>query len=111
MRIKKDRITGFVPGDTVYLNLRYFDGDSSAWFDALNLPEKEKGYYVQLRIRNWKNNRHSEVDAFCPVFNCDITLNNYDAQSVILTEEHFDDEANILVTEAFRRQYPDMFKE
>jgi len=109
--IKKLRITKFVPGDTVYLNLRYFDGDSSAWFDALDLPEKDKSYYVQLRIRSWKSNMHLEAVAFCPVFNCDIRLNNYDSQSTVLTEGEFNEETDILVTEAFRRQYPDMFQE
>ena len=109
-RIKKERITKFLPGDTVYLNLRYFDGDSSAWFDALDLPEKDKSYYVQTRVQSWKGNSRLQAKTHCAVFNCDIFLNNYDANTVVLTEEEFVDDRDILVTEAFRLQYPLMFE-
>jgi len=109
-RIRKERITRLVPGDVVYLNLRYFDGDSSAWFDSLDLPEKDKTYYVQLRIRRWMNITHNAVEAHCATFNCNVTLNNYDVQSVILTEGEFIEDRDILVTEAFRLQFPKMFE-
>jgi hypothetical protein len=109
-RIKRGRITRLVPGDLVYLNLRYFDGDSSAWFDSLDLPEKDKSYFAQVRVLRWTNNRHNEVEGRCNVFNCNVTLNNYDVQAVILTEQEFIDDRDILVTEAFRVQYPKMFE-
>jgi len=109
-RIKRQRITRMVPGDVVYLNLRYFDGETNAWFDDLDLPDKDKTYYVRVRVTKWTNNRHNELEAHCQVFNCNVRLNNYDAQAVISTEEEFVEDRDILVTEAFRLQYPKMFE-
>jgi len=109
-RIRKEVITRIVPGDTVYLDLRFFDGENSAWFDSLDLPEKEKSYYVQIRIRKWLNNRRIKAEAFCQTFNCTIFLNNYDVRTVILTEEEFREGRDILITEAHRQIYPLIFQ-
>ena len=109
--IKKKRITKLVPGDTVYLNLRYYDGDSNAWFDALDLPEKDKNYYVKVRVQRWTNTKHNEVQTYCDVFDCNVYLNNYDVFALVLTEEEFDDDRDILVTEEFRNLYPSIFQQ
>jgi len=108
--VKQRRITNITPGDTVYLNLRYFDGETNAWFDSLELPDKLKDYCVQLRLQRWKDNAHTTIRAQCDVFNCSIDLNAYDIMTLVVTEVDFTDETHILVTDQFRHQYPKIFE-
>jgi hypothetical protein len=110
-KIRKERITRLMPGDTAYLDLRYFDGETNAWFDSLDLPDKHKVYYVQVRGRNWTSNRHNEIETHCETFGSTIYLNNYDVQALVLTEEEFVEGRDILVTAAYRQQYPKIFQE
>jgi hypothetical protein len=108
--MNRQAITRVVPMDTVYLNLRYFDGTNSAWFDSLDLPEKNKTYSVMIRVLNWENRLHTKLKAYCEVFDLNVLLTTYDIHALTITEEDFDEEKYILVTVNMQRQYPKMFE-
>ena len=48
--VNKRPIEGFVAGDIVFLNLRYFDAMDRMWFDSLELPEKHKTHVLEARL-------------------------------------------------------------
>ena len=109
--MNRQAITRIVPNDTVYLNLRYFDGTDSAWFDSLDLPEKDKIYSVKIRVLAWENRNHTKLKAFCEIYNMEIILTTYDVYALVTTEEDFVDDKNILVTVNLRQQYPRLFED
>jgi len=108
--MNKQPITRVVPNDTVYLDLRYYDGTDSAWFDSLELPEKDKIYTVKIRVLAWENRSHTKLKAYCEVFDMDLFLTTYDTYALIITQEDYNDEKYILVTANMRRQYPKIFQ-
>jgi hypothetical protein len=108
--MNRQAITRVVPGDTVYINLRYFDGTDSAWFDSLDLPEKDKTYTVKVRVLAWDNRNHIKLKAYCEVFDINVLLTTYDIYALTITEESFDERIHILVTVNMRTQYPKMFE-
>ena len=108
--MNKNRIVRVVPRDMVYLNLRYFDGTDNAWFDSLNLPEKNKIYTVKIRVLDWMNNNHTKLKAYCEVYDLEVHLSTYDVYALVITQEDFNDEEHILVTDNYRRQYPELFE-
>ena len=108
--MNKERITRVVPNDIVYLDLRYFDGLDSAWFDSMELPEKDKTYTVKVRVLEWVNRSHTKLKAYCEVFNIEVLLATYDVYALIITQEDFIDEEYVLVTVNHRMQYPKLFE-
>jgi hypothetical protein len=108
--MNKQRITRVVPNDVVYLNLRYFDGVESAWFDSLDLPDKSKTYVVQIRVLEWMNNNHTKLKAYCDIYELEVHLTTYDVFALIITQEDYNEEEHILVTVNMRQQYPRLFE-
>jgi len=108
--MNRQPITRVVPNDIVYLNLRYYDGMDSAWFDSLDLPEKDKIYTVKIRALEWGHRNHKTLKTYCDVFGMDVLLTTYDVYALTITQQDFDDEKHILVTVNFQRQYPKMFQ-
>jgi len=109
--MNKERITRVVPNEVVYLDLRYFDGLESAWFDSIDLPEKDKIYTVKIRVLEWANRSNTKLKAYCEVFGIEVLLTTYDVYALIITQEDFNDEEHILVTDNYRLQYPKLFEE
>jgi len=62
-KLSKLTITTVSIGDLAFLNLRYFDGDNSAWFDSLNLPHRDKLWVAQVRFMAWQNQKCSKIKA------------------------------------------------
>jgi hypothetical protein len=108
--MNRQQITRVVPNDTVYLDLRYYDGTDSAWFDSFDLPEKDKTYTVKVRALAWEDRNHKKLKTYSEVFNMDVFLATYDVYALIITQEDFDDEKHILVTNNMRLQYPKIFE-
>ena len=108
--INKQRITRVVPNDIVYLNLRYFDGVDSAWFDSLDLPEKNKTYTVKIRVLEWIDKNHTKLKTYCDIYDLEVHLTTYDVFALVVTQEDFNEEEHILVTVNMKQQYPRLFE-
>ena len=53
-------ISGFArPATYVLLNLRYFDGESSEWFDSRHLPNPKRPWYIRIKIIPIAWSKHS----------------------------------------------------
>jgi hypothetical protein len=102
-------ITGLQPGDTAYLNLRFFDGNSSAWFDALDLP-KGYDYVVGVTVDKFVNKQRSKAVIKCATFNQSYTLSTYDIMAYTIPSHMLDGDQYIIVTPSTERVYPQIFR-
>ena len=105
-QLKKLAITSVNPGQSIYLHLRYFDGQDRAWYDSLSLPRGGKQYYVQLTLERFADRYQRRILARCETFNDRYELTAYDIAAyctATLTE------CIVLVTADMRLQYPAVF--
>ena len=112
-KINKLAIDGFQPGDNAYLDLRFYDGRSSSWFDSLNLPHSTSDipvsanlmYVTPVTFTRWLNNKHTEIEARVPFWGPDsmIRLKPYDIQSCVHSQ--FLPSHQVLVDHRSRQQF------
>jgi hypothetical protein len=107
--LKKLAIIDVKINDELYLNLRYYDGTHSSWYDSLELPYKDKDYVIKIKLIRWLNKAHTAVLCQCPVFNDNITLNSYDVFALTTPLNSFDDTKMLHVTATMRSVFPKIF--
>ena len=107
--VNKLAITKIAPGDICYLNLRVFDGTTSAWFDSLNLPDKAKTYVFKIHVMKWLGTGRKKLEVYSRLFDLKIVLNSYDVNALVFTQEENDEEIMVKVTNEFRVTYPQIF--
>ena len=62
----KELITAVKPGDTVYVDIRYY---GATWYQQLELPEADhRTYMVKHKYTKWSNEKHTEIVAECALF-------------------------------------------
>jgi hypothetical protein len=102
-------ITKISPGDICYLDLRIFDGQTSTWFDNLDLPEKRKTYMFKIHVVKWIGTTHKKIEIYSRLFSWRETLKPYDVNTMVFTEEEFDEDTMIKVTEDSKITFPQIF--
>ena len=81
-KINKNGITSLF----VYLDLHYFDGYNSIWYDNLSLPHPEKTYVTRAKVISWVSQSHNKVKIIVPIFNEHYVLTTYEVQAYISKE-------------------------
>ena len=65
-RKDKEVIAAVKPGDTCYVDIRYY---GAAWYNTLGLPDADhRKYVVQHKYTQWNNARQTEITADCQLF-------------------------------------------
>ena len=108
LAVDRTVITTVQPGSERFMDLRYFDDTDRAWFDNLNLPEKQKQHLVLIQFRRWKNRNRKSIIAFCPVFNMKLELTTYDIFATVVIDPNFD-ENRVCVDADFANAHPQVF--
>ena len=110
--IKKLAITDYKEKDSAYLNLRFYDGMDSEWFDNLSLPSPEKSYYVRIIFQKFMNTKKTKIKALVLAFSNYpfkyVELNEYDICTMVVKDLDF--ERSILITDNHGQIYPQMFQ-
>jgi hypothetical protein len=101
--VRKLIITAYQPGDTFYVDLRYYDGTQAMWFDSLGLPPTGDRYMVKGVIQQLTSHGRKAI-ATIPVYDSRISLDGWDL--ALYCAESLED--NILVTSDMLRQYPQL---
>ena len=81
--INSDGITSLTLQQVVYLNLRYFDGVNSVWYDSLLLPQRHKDYVVKGEVMSWVGQGQKRVKIRVGIFKATYTLSTYEVQAYI----------------------------
>jgi hypothetical protein len=61
-------ITDVQPGMQAFVDLRIYDGQKSAWFDSLDLPEKTMPYITEVHFTKWYSANHCMIVGTIPFF-------------------------------------------
>ena len=96
--------------ETLYVNLRYFDGTTNEWFDSIHLPYPTISYFMQVICRKWSSSQHLVMECYCAVFDATYKINSYDIQTVVVKEVDWNDQTMILVTAEMQKLHPNLFK-
>lgn len=107
--LEKTSITTINIGDEVFLNLRYFDGKKTAWFDALHFPDKRKIYVLHGIFTKFNNRTHTRIVLVIPMLKKQFVLSAYDILANVITQADYNDENYIQITEDYRLSYPAIF--
>ena len=91
-----------------YLNLRYYDGSKTAWYDNLNFPEVEKTYVVEIKFLQFTNASHRHIQVLVSLSNNRLCLNTYEVFAYCL-HTNMDLSKVVIVDETFRVGYPQLF--
>ena len=106
---RKAPITEYSIGQTVYLNLRIYDGTRFNWFAALDLPDKAKAWVTAVTLLNWQSAAHTKVVCTVPAFRSTIVLNNYDFYAYTTAVASFSADAMVLVNAETELTFPAIF--
>jgi hypothetical protein len=82
--LNKTTIKDLTVNDPLWLNMRFFDGLNSAWFDNLNLPEKEKLYIVSTKVQKFLS--PTKIVLYSTLFKQEYILKTYDMLACTFTE-------------------------
>jgi len=96
-------ITTVTIGEKAYLDLRFFDGYSSAWYDSRNLPELHLTYVTSVRYLWWSRAHNKRVIAHVPLLNNSYELSAYDIQAYV--HHTYDSVTMKLVTPQLAAEY------
>ena len=106
-------ITEFQPGSDAFLDLRFYDGRSSTWFDSLDLPKSalhlpnsgNLTYVTPITFTRWVNRKHTEIEAMVHFWGVDslIRLQQYDIQACVYPQ-HLPS-SQIIVDQNSREQF------
>lgn len=99
-------ITSVSPGADAYLNIRFFDGRTSAWFDSLELPNPAVDYVVHCRVVRWLTKTRSRVAVYCDIFAAEYKLAHSD---VIMYLYSATLPSFTVIDESYRPLYPRIF--
>jgi hypothetical protein len=101
--LNKAPITEVAPGDTVYVNIRYY---GEAWYQSLGLPDPYHLQYVMKATYSiWGNRAKTSIWLKCPVFKEEYKLNHYVVKTYGAVRQ-FDPLTMILVDKAFVDAHP-----
>jgi hypothetical protein len=75
--IRKLFITSYQPGDTIFMDLRLYDGTDAVWFDSLNLPFTSRRYMVKGVVDKLTNGGR-KLKAKIGLFDSIVTLDSWD---------------------------------
>ena len=67
----KQPITNVQPGVEAFVDLRIYDGQHSAWFDSLSVPDKTKPYITRVIFKKWYSKNHTTIVGIVPFFPVD----------------------------------------
>jgi hypothetical protein len=98
-------ITSFSPGDTLLLDLRYFDHVDLGWFDSLNLPLKTSTYVFQATCLAWPSPRQNRLSISIQLLNHPCILKYTSVEMYAYRTEARADNV-LLVDEAMIQAYP-----
>ena len=90
-------------GNLAFLNLRYFDGENSAWFDSLNLPHPSKLWVAKIRFIAWPNKKYCKIQAHVDIFNASFIFTSYDIDSFCTKD--LDENNMVLLTSKLCQQF------
>jgi hypothetical protein len=109
-KINRLAIASVVPGDTVFVNLRYFDDMNSTWFDDLHLPESAKTYVAECCFTRWSSNRRKIFGRF-PVFpDTEHCFTTYEVQAFgSIRDFEQSSSSTVLVKGSSQAQYPQIW--
>ena len=106
--INKDGITSVGLQQEVYLNLRYFDGINSSWYDSLGLPQREKDYVARGKVISWVNENQTKVRIRVDIFGATYLLTTYEVQAYLSKMINY--QSMIEVTKDFKATLPQIWK-
>ena len=109
--LRRTKVQNCNIGDTVFLNLRYFDGRDSMWFDSLALPEKHKTHVLESRVIQWSSPAKLHVILVPTLTQRRVKLAAYDFQSCVHSQEELNEESFRIVDEEFAAAYPRLINE
>ena len=107
--LRKLAITDVSIGDKFHVNLRYYDGIFSTWFEELKLPYRDKVYVVEVVALRWMNESRRVLVCSCLVFANTLKLTNYDMMTVATPVSQFNETDMILVTAAMQAVHPQIW--
>ena len=112
-QMKKDQlaarklvITSYQPGDTLFLDLRYYDLESSMWFDSLGLPPCSARYMVEGKVFKLSNTGR-KIYVKVSIYDRTIALDSWDIQ--LYCSDQLED--NFLVTKEWFKAYTRLAQE
>ena len=97
-----------VPGEVVFLDLRFFDGygkDVSEWFDSLGLENKER-VHVTRAVCGKLLAGGKRILMTLPVFGRVVRLNMFDVVACVHTHDMVDEDDFVIVDEHFVNAHP-----
>lgn len=108
VKMKKDQlaarklvITMYQPRDKLYVDLRYYDQESSMWFDSLGLPPSSARYMTEGEVIKL-NNSGKKIYVSIGIYNSTIALDWWDIQ--LYCSDQLD--GNFNVTKDWFTTYP-----
>ena len=108
INMRKLAITTININTPIHLDLRYFDSEKNAWFDALKLPDQHKRYLVRVNPLRLSPNKRT-MELHCPTLQRDIKLTAYDVFALTSSIATFDEHTMVLITTA-SPQFPHIFR-
>jgi hypothetical protein len=109
--VNKRPIEECEPGDTVFLNLRFFDATDRMWFDSLELPDKRRTHVLEARVIQWSSSARTRVVLVPVLTQRRVTLRAYDFQSSVHSRDELDEDNFKVVDEEFAAAYPRLVTE
>jgi hypothetical protein len=76
--INKQPITEIQPGDTVHVDMRYFDGMRNVWFDGQQVHQKSKRYVTDVRYTRYTSVRNTKIEGIFTQWNRKCVFSHYD---------------------------------
>ena len=87
-----------------FLSLRYYDGVTTAWYDSLGLPDRDKLYVVPVVFDRWLNARKQVAVVQIPLLGISARLDTYDVFAHI--HSVLDPISHVEVTADLRERFP-----
>jgi hypothetical protein len=112
-KLEKLTITTVSPSVHAFVNLRIYDGQTSTWFDSLNLPEHTKTYITPIIFTQWYHRRnHTMIVATVPIFakthdKHTLFLTSYDLMAYVFLDQPFG--TTVLLNFENQDKYPQLF--
>jgi hypothetical protein len=105
-QMNKLAITSFSPGDTLFLDLRYFDGVKLAWFDSLRLPVRGSTYVLHTTCLAWPGPRHNLLSISVQLLNHPCQLKYSNVEMFAYSQQEFQEAHLILVDQLLLQEFP-----
>ena len=86
-RVNRCVVTTVGLGQKIWLNIRYWDGQRNAWYDALGLPDKGAIYFVELEVVGKLQGGRKVVAKVVIEPSWTVILSLYDVETLVELEE------------------------